>query len=400
MRIVRWLFGLFAFSVLISQSLMDFFSTLFCFTVFAMALSHRQGWKLRSALPRIGLEWIWIGWFSCVALSFALNAHAGAPWLIRLVEFKWILILYMMIGFMRRDFPKAELLPFALLAIFFVDAYSLSAFAVGHDWITGEDASRAGGPFSNAMTYAHSTAMLFCLLGGLVLIRESVPSRLRPLLRFTFAATGLCVFLTFTRGVWLGLFVGLVTVTFLYRKRLGFNLFAFAAIGVATLAATWERFRERLLIITAHDSYDHERWTLWQANIQIWKDAPLLGIGYGENSRRLREYYDRLGVPTGFFEGHAHNQFLHMAAGTGAIGLFFYFAVFAVFIRWNWRLIKTITEPWPLGLLWGALAAQISFLAGGLTEANFEHSKVRFMLMFIWAIVAALGLRQASEPPP
>lgn len=394
MKALKWLFALFAVSILISQSLMDLFSTLFVLTFLGMTIAKKVRW--RDLFPRIGAETLWLAWFVVVAISFALNTGHGAPWVTRLVEFKWILILYPMIGYLVLNFPTAAILPGAFCLITLVNVYTLIGWILGRDLVSGSVDSRAQGPFANPMTYAHSTALLFFLLAGLVLEKNSVPAKWRKPLIAVCAMTGLCVLLSFTRGVWIGVAIGGVITAFLYRPKLGAAITGVGVVFIGALLAFWERFRERFFYSFSTGSYDEERWTLWKTNSVIWRENPWFGIGYGENGRRLREYYDRLGVPAGYFEGHAHNQFLHLLAGTGLFGLLCYLAIFAFFIRLNWRLLRASLPAWERGLLWGTLAGQISFLGGGLTEANFEHSKVRFMLMFVWAIVAAISLRAAD----
>lgn len=396
MKAVSIFFGLFAFSTLISQSLMDLFSTLFCLTFLGVAFARRDGLTWHDLFPRLGIEWLWLGWFLVVAASFAVNAGPETPWLMRLVEFKWILILYPMIGFLYRRFPGVDILLWVLPIVALVDVYSIVSWFRGADLVTGTIDGRAGGPFANAMTYAHSTMMVVCLLGGPLLEIGAVPARLKRWLIVVFLFTSVCFLLSFTRGAWLGLFFAAV-VTLFVRRPLWGAIAAVAGTAIAgLLTAIWPIFRHRVFRVFAADSYDHERITLWKTNFIIWRENPILGIGYGENARRLREYYDLLGVPPGTFEGHAHNQFLHLAAGSGLLGLLSYLLVFGFFMNWNLRLLKTSADTWVRGLLWGTLAAQIAFLIGGLTEANFEHSKVRFMLMFVWAILAAIGLRHGA----
>lgn len=129
----------------------------------------------------------------------------------------------------------------------------------------------------------------------------------------------------------------------------------------------------------------------------IFKDHPLFGAGYGQNKFLLHEYYDKQGLPKDQFIGHAHNEYLHILAGTGALGLLCYLAIlgtifFQAFLVF-WR--TSSNQSFRKGLALGVLGGQICFLIGSLTESNFEHSKVRFGIMFMWAI--SIWLWQSKE---
>lgn len=112
------------------------------------------------------------------------------------------------------------------------------------------------------------------------------------------------------------------------------------------------------------------------------------------NNERLTEYYDKLQIPQTELKSHAHNQFLHFAAGTGLLGLviflFFLGSIFRSgilgFIQNNDTLIKSIY----LSLL----SSFICFVAAGLTESNFSISKNRFFFLFYCAFIIALAIKE------
>ena len=158
----------------------------------------------------------------------------------------------------------------------------------------------------------------------------------------------------------------------------------------AILFLFWQRFHDRILFMFDYsNNYDSERVWLWKANFKIFMDHPLLGIGYGQYKFRLREYYDILGAPISQFESHAHNQYLHFLAGTGALGLL----CFLIFVGFNlysgWQLIRLTKNTNLQTFAYGLFAAQISFLIGGLTESNFERAKVRWTYLVFTALVLA-----------
>ena len=47
-------------------------------------------------------------------------------------------------------------------------------------------------------------------------------------------------------------------------------------------------------------------------------------------------------------------------------------------------------DPWKAGLMLGVFAVIVCYLAGGLTEANLEHSKIRYTLALAFGILTLL----------
>jgi O-antigen ligase len=131
---------------------------------------------------------------------------------------------------------------------------------------------------------------------------------------------------------------------------------------------------------------------IWAGHFQIFKENPIFGAGYGQNTKALPRVYLEMGAPPDTLVSHAHNQYLHLAAGTGILGLLSYLLIWFFFLKLNLTIwAQRHLSPWDRGAAWGLLVGQLSFLIAGLTEANFEHSKVRFMVMLSWAYVIFLA---------
>jgi O-antigen ligase len=127
----------------------------------------------------------------------------------------------------------------------------------------------------------------------------------------------------------------------------------------------------------------------------MFKDHPLLGVGYERNSLRTQEYNVKVFGEKGF-SGHAHNHFIQMLAGTGILGFicFMGFISWFYWIAWQlWRSASAGTELKAIGL--GSLGAQTLFHLGGLTEAVFVDGEANHMYVYIVALtVVAMYKRQ------
>ncbi|GIL16336.1 MAG: hypothetical protein BroJett040_00870 [Oligoflexia bacterium] len=397
---VKWIMILFATSCLISQTAMDVFSTLLVGAMIWMGIRwHQQSNRSHRLFYSVGIDWVFAVWFLIVGLGFLINGSPEAPWLMRMLEFKWVIIFYVMVSAIRFLNPGEEIVKPAAIIFGISCLYAVVIYFIGFDplkeniYLTGEVFKRTGGLFSNPMTFAHLYALVFCWFLGYMLYaiqwREET-------WKYVFAAviiSGVSLILSFTRGVWIGMAIAAFLMTFMYRKRLGLFLLFVGTVAFGTMFQLWPSFQERMMFHMHEKTYDFERINIWKLNIEIWKDYPVLGIGYGENARRLPEYFERLQVPPDTLVSHAHNQYLHYLSGTGVLGLLCYLIVAAYFFILTIRVWRVASSRniFHQGLLLGLIGAQCEFLVGGLTEANFEHSKVRFVVLFTWAMVVWLA---------
>lgn len=411
---IRWLriiFLMFVLSTMVSQSAMDFFSIIFCGQWLWLFYQKAKGQRVDVELPkylfgRVGFEKIFVAWVLIAILGFATHPMELDYAVTRIVEFKWILILYVMIEiFNILKLTRDKILNMFLAFMFLISTSSLLIYFVKSPlWQflrygdrVGE-VLRVGGFFANPMTYAHSFVIYLCLLLGLMFFdfkTWAVKQKIFSLVVLIFSCVSFV--LSMTRGVWVGFFVATVGVLLLLRPKL--TLLGVLIIGVL-LTLNFDRmpkpFRSRITNGYSEVFGKSERKIIWQANWIIFKSSPLIGVGYGQNTKMLPEVYKQMGADPGILVSHAHNQYLHLASGTGLLGLICYLLVWGFFYRLLWKLWKVhrtshLMNNWDVGVVVGLFMAQVTFMIGSLTEANFEHSKVRFVVMLMWAYIVYLG---------
>lgn len=125
------------------------------------------------------------------------------------------------------------------------------------------------------------------------------------------------------------------------------------------------------------DTAGSGRGLAWKATVRLMNDNPIFGCGPGGYARALVPYYDH--VQLGQWIDFAHNDFLHIGACTGYVGLFFYL-VFVVSLAV--RALKN-TERCPLLLIFAAPAA------GYLAHSFFSLSLAIISPLF-WAVAGLL----------
>jgi O-antigen ligase len=412
---LAWLLLLFLTATLCSQSAMDFFIVLLvCW--FLQASVQRKNPTLVNVM-KSGFVKIVLVWIVIVAIGY-INSFNNAGFgssemnsnlvLKGLGEFKWILVLSTLIFVLDRLKDRIPLLltqfswslivaSLFAIAIFFYGEDPLNHNPTEHKW---GDFYRSGGFLQSPMTLAHLYVLYFSVLAGWFIEKFSggkLQFKTLPYeekLKLAGAVlTGLAVLLSFTRGVWLGAFAGFfISLLLVKPKVLGKFLFGTSML-LATVLAMFEPFRERLFYVFNSSGYDSERFWIWKANWEIVKEHFFIGVGYMHNKNLVADILLRLGAPSETLVSHAHNQYLHFLAGTGILGLIAYLALWVYFLRLNYHALKSSAISiagdfdWQKGVLIGCLIAQITFLVGGLTESNFEHTKVRYGVFFIWALV-------------
>jgi O-antigen ligase len=139
------------------------------------------------------------------------------------------------------------------------------------------------------------------------------------------------------------------------------------------------------------------RQRLWKAQLVMFREHPLIGVGWNNNERKAKEVVDRLyPEQRENFYGHAHSVPLQILSTTGLLG-------FAAFV-WIWVEIfraasqvlaqrsRDQIEHW---LARGLIVGFVGFNIQGLTQWNFGDAEVLHNVVFFWAVIAAL---QTSSP--
>jgi len=351
-------------------------------------------------LRPVGLELVFGIWVLVVAIGFLLHPEDPSYALTRIVEFKWVLILYVMFEVMQVAQPGRRIFLLVFLLGLVISSLSLflyfADFPIFQPWRYGfgpQELLRVGGLFTNPMTFAHSFVVFFCFLLGLALFDyQSWTGGQKILAGVTLLLAVWALYLSFTRGVWIGLCLALIFgVAFWKPRHLASIILAFV-VGIGSLYHFSGEFRSRVNRTIGEMNGASERKDIWRAHLEVFRENPIFGAGYGQNSRDLPRVYEKLGIDPHTLVSHAHNQYLHLAAGTGILGLLCYLVIWFFFLRQCFMLWKhQQLDRWDRGVVWGITVGLIAFLIGGLTEANFEHSKVRFMVMLAWAYVIYLS---------
>jgi O-antigen ligase len=218
------------------------------------------------------------------------------------------------------------------------------------------------------------------------------------------------LFLSFSRGAWLGAAAAGVALTFAWPRRYWQGLALVTAGGVlaAGLALAGllpASIANRLGDLTAFATVEDvrgveiraenfaivERLAHWQAAAGMARDYPWLGVGLG-NYGPAYPRYALLNWSNAL--GHAHMIYLNVLAETGVFGLAAYLLLWGSVVAWTLRAIQQRTGL-ARGLGLGLLGAWAHLSAHQLVDSLYVNN-IHFLLAGLLALLALL----ARSPGP
>jgi len=390
---------IFGWSIVAAVLIFGFFNQILHFHPF-------KPFTLGVEIPLLGL--IFITW-----LGLYLNAPQ-ADMLFEMGRLRWIVLLYFL-TYGISLFPVLNRVMTVLIwGSTIVAIYAIYQHFTGIDIIRWNHRAVTPAPFTGAtvfqntgflshhLTYGYSFSMLICFPFAALLLSQKRSTRARLFYLLAITLIGLSLVWTYGRGVWIATAAAFLIMTAYVSKKHLFSLLLIGSILFGILYTANPGIRERLNSIWSENNFsNNDRRAVWKANYEMFKDYPWLGVGYGQNEPRLREYYNKLEMNEDF-GGHAHNNYLQMLSTTGLLGFVFYMLFILSFLMATSRLWSEIpsTHYWHRVIVLGALGAQISLHTGGMTQWNFGDAENTHVFIFILAMVAYLSDRYARGIVP
>lgn len=411
-------FTLYLVSLTTTMAGMETFGWLTVIALFAVSVQY---WFQHKKWIWVSLGWNWafLGFWAVgiIGAFYKLNIQNGESTYI-VGEFRWIIIYYMLatmisLIYNKPIFKKYMMMLFILATA--VSVYSIVQFYTGIDIARSEPYPvgvsgaywRAKGFFQNTMTYSYAYGMMFFFFASLIyykLVNKSqetisllgnTSSKLTKILLpvgLAIIATGLLY--TFTRGLWLAFTITLLTASFVESKKLFAKVLSVLVIVMSVLYFSFPIFSERFSSIadTTHTS-NLSRFGLWEANIELFKENPVFGVGHRQNWHHMERVYKELNIENGFI-GHAHNNFFQFLSTTGLVGVTLWILIQFLFLKLGWQAYKN-PKTKPIGM--GVLASWLCFHLGGATEANFIDGETLHIYLFIMSMLIIYKSQRLQE---
>lgn len=244
---------------------------------------------------------------------------------------------------------------------------------------------------------ALGTALLIATLLSLGIVLEP-----RGRARYAAAAGGVILLagliFTYTRGAWLGAFVGGALLLGLSGVRRLIAGTAAAVLVVVTGLALFESERPALIsraASIADVSANEARLYIFRSSLAIFVTHPLAGTGFG-TFPLVYPAFRIAGDPNSLPMPFAHNIFMNMAAEGGVIGFGTFLAVVLAGIYGGWRWHRAAP---PRGERTAA-AVFLSAFVGAIVHQLFDGTLLSVHLgLGMWMLLAILsvGWTRASE---
>lgn len=216
------------------------------------------------------------------------------------------------------------------------------------------------------------------------------------------------IMVTFSRGGYLGLAVGIYAVMFFKSKK----AFAFLLLATAFIyffpqvLPAGIRYRMGQTFVK-NDNYSSiasapieqnledsskKRVEIWKGAVEMIKDYPIFGIGYGLFSRRIPEYYEGGRID-------AHNTYLIIAAEMGIPELLIFLWIVWIVFWQTWKLYTTTKDPFAKALALGHFGGIFGLLLSNMFGSRLDSQEISSYFWIIAALIVRLRIidRQEAE---
>lgn len=232
------------------------------------------------------------------------------------------------------------------------------------------------GMFGMLMSYAHNEAIWCVLLFGLFLFYKEFKRYVPMWLLVSAGLINFAGFITsYTRGALLAFIIAVPFYFFKNHKKQ--FIMAVAAAGLFA-GLVWISVPQIRYIFEGRQHSSLMRIGQWKAALKVFELNPVMGVGFRNFQPYSVPIKKKYGYPVPEWEGHAHNNFLEIAAGTGLIGLI----PFCLWIfGWLFEMYRRNDLAARL-----AFPAIVAILIGGLTQNTITDGVNVFLFMLLYGL--------------
>jgi O-antigen ligase len=381
--------------------------------IFLLILAIGLRWAIFSEQPRGWLKpTILLGIYGLVGFASLISAAQPDRVQESLLDYiKDSIIAVMLVVLIQRASMLRRVIWALLAAGIFMGTLSVFQYLTGNflnnyggfaqaEWMNvvgGTDGYRLSGPVGDPNFYAQVMVVL------VPLALERVLSERRTILRFLAGWAGLVcaatVIFTLSRGGFLALVVILVALTLIKPHRL-YMIPVMVTLGILLVSFLPPKYLDS--IFTLQDIFssspsglrsdDYSLRGRASENLAAWsmfRDRPLLGVGWRNYSYHYIDYAQEIGLAPSVTERAAHNLYLEVAAETGLFGLGSFGLIILVMAR---SLLKARKDFQQAGMkdMTSMVNAFAIGLLGYMVASIFVHAAYPRYFWLLAGIVMAL----------
>jgi putative inorganic carbon (HCO3(-)) transporter len=201
-----------------------------------------------------------------------------------------------------------------------------------------------------------------------------------------------CLMLTFSRGAYFGLLIGLLFLGIVRQRKILPFLFLFLLTWQAIVPTS---VKERVMMTRDEsgqlDDSAATRVTLWEDAVKLIEGSPIIGTGFD-----TYEHMHRLGITVGETElTDTHNYYLKVLVETGAVGLILYLLILVQMFRAGYQLYRTAQDPFWKGIGLGFFAAIIPVVLVNFFGDRWQYIQITgYLWVLLGCVLRGLLLTQ------
>ena len=372
------------------------------------------GWIVKVAMNRqellshSSLNWMILAFFTWGILAIVrASATYGAQYpldSIFILFKRWItpILLFFLSFNIIRDKDNFKKVVFVIMLVTFMIALMAIRDYMNVGNSSSLDSSRVGGVFEQPnMLGAFFVYNMFFFAGFILCYWRSLKYWL---LVIPFLACFRGIMVTFSRGAYLSFAFGSLVTAF-FKSKVLFTIAIILIVAALFVPGILPEgiqyrlestFKDGRLISTdvsdIKDSSAGKRILIWQGAIEMIKDQPLFGFGYGLFPYIIGTYSPQ--TP----QADAHNTYLILAAEMGIPALLIFLIILIILIKNAWWLLNHTEDKYFKAFAIGALGGLFGLIVGNMFGSRLNTEEVSsYFWIIAGLIMRAVVMRKNNE---
>lgn len=243
---------------------------------------------------------------------------------------------------------------------------------------------RATASFKDANTFGIYLSALTPLLFGLTLYYFR--GRKKIIMSIISIMVLVAALITYSRPTILAIYIALFILAIIKRDKvlIGF-LIILVLLSPFILPQSVKNWAKEVQYNPIRFMCNDDRIAIYRNTLNMIKAHPIIGVGantYMKNYKTYKESPEYRNVVTSDYM-YAHNNFLHIAAEIGLVGLaVFIWLLYALFAECK-NIYRRLNDGFLKTTLLSLVACLVSFLINGLTESSLYYSRVAIIFWYL-----------------
>lgn len=391
--IIYWVIVLIPFSMSIAPAPMNVFMGLLIASFLVKKILRKEPLFIRTAL-NIPLLFLFI--ITCLSLAHSVNFRDTIKGgILRLLQY--IFVFFIIAQELKDKKHIGKVVLFMSLGILLTSFDEIYQILVGEDFIRGYapiiniGIRRATASFKDSNTLGVYLSAISPFIFGLTLYYLKGIKKILFIFISILALIG--IILTYSRPTLLAVYISFFFLGVVKKDKIlvGF-LILLTLLSPFIIPKPVKEWVKQVEYNPLRFMCNDDRIAVYRNSLNMIKAHPLIGVGantYMKNYRFYKEKPEYRNIITSDYI-YAHNNFLHMAAEIGLVGLGIFIWLLYGLFRESVNIYKSLDNGFLRILSLSLIASLVAFLVNGLTESSLYSSRVAMMFWYMAGFSLAL----------